>query len=226
MEANQKYHCKQGGGRGWHDIYEHFRTGVCSLLTPLSISSVTRCTPRCCGRRWTLRWSQAPGPTMRPPPCCAPCAELLPCPEPLLWLAEQAIPRPADTNIISNFSLLLQRQFWFPSCPIPLFPQKVKSQRKNRKREVPLLSSSRFWKFAKPTAHLGLGSWHVTRDTRGRCDHVTPPGPASRIQSGLASQPGMRLLQWRIKRLFSQKIIDIIHYQLWAFALKTTIEHK
>ena len=31
-----------------------------------------------------------------------------------------------------------------PSCPIPLFPQKVKSQRKNRKREVPLLSSSRF----------------------------------------------------------------------------------
>ena len=73
-------------------------------------------------------------------------------------------------------------------------------------------------------AHLGLGSWHVTRDTRGRCDHVTPPGPASRIQSSLVSQPGMRQLQWRIRMLsiFSQTIIDFIHYQLWAFALKTT----
>ena len=41
-------------------------------LTPLRISSVTRWTPRCCGRRWTLRCSQAFGPTMRPEPCWEP----------------------------------------------------------------------------------------------------------------------------------------------------------
>jgi len=47
------------------------------------ISSVTKWTPRCCGRRWIFRCSQAGWPTMRPCP--------RPDPEPLLWLAEQAI---------------------------------------------------------------------------------------------------------------------------------------
>ena len=56
------------------------------FLTPLSISSVTRWTPRCCGRRWTFLWSQALGPTMRPE---GPCWD--PWPDPLLWLAEHAM---------------------------------------------------------------------------------------------------------------------------------------
>ena len=63
--------CCPGGGR--------------SLLTPLSISSVTRWTPLCWGLRWTLRCSQALGPTMRPEPWWEPW------PEPLLWFAEQAM---------------------------------------------------------------------------------------------------------------------------------------
>lgn len=49
----------------------------------LSISSVTRCTPRCCGLRWIFRCSHAGWPTMSPGPTADP--------EPLLWLAEQAI---------------------------------------------------------------------------------------------------------------------------------------
>ena len=54
--------------------------------TCLKISSVTRWTPRCCGLKCIFRWSQAGWPTMRPCP--------RPEPEPLLWLAEQAMPRP------------------------------------------------------------------------------------------------------------------------------------
>jgi len=53
--------------------------------SPLSISSVTRWTPLCWGRRWTLRWSQAFGPTISPEPCDDPW------PEPLLCVAEQAM---------------------------------------------------------------------------------------------------------------------------------------
>jgi len=49
----------------------------------LRISSVTRCTPRCCGRRCIFRCSHPGWPMMRP----APTAD----PEPLLWLAEHAI---------------------------------------------------------------------------------------------------------------------------------------
>lgn len=51
--------------------------------TCLRISSVTRCTPRCCGLRWIFLCSQAGWPTMRPCP--------RPDPDPLEWLAEQAM---------------------------------------------------------------------------------------------------------------------------------------
>ena len=47
------------------------------------ISSVTRWTPRCWGRKCILRCSQAGWPTIRPWP--------MPEPEPLLWLAEHAM---------------------------------------------------------------------------------------------------------------------------------------
>lgn len=47
------------------------------------ISSVTRWTPRCWGRKCILRCSHAGWPTMRPWP--------MPEPEPLLWLAEHAM---------------------------------------------------------------------------------------------------------------------------------------
>ena len=54
-------------------------------LTPRSISSVTKWTPLCWGRRWTFLWSQALGPTIRPEPCWEPW------PDPLLWFAEHAM---------------------------------------------------------------------------------------------------------------------------------------
>ena len=67
--------------------------------TCLKISSVTRWTPRCCGLKCIFLCSQAGWPTMRPCP--------RPEPEPLLWLAEQAIPlRP-----------LLR--WWPPPPPLP-----------------------------------------------------------------------------------------------------------
>ena len=59
------------------------RTCLPDICTCLSISSVTRWTPLCWGLRCIFRWSQPGWPTISP----APTAD----PEPLLWLAEQAM---------------------------------------------------------------------------------------------------------------------------------------
>ena len=75
-----------------------------SHLTCLKISSVTRCTPRCCGRRFIFRWSHPGWPIIRP----APTAD----PEPLLWFAEHAmmyplVPKVATTTRFIRFRLSL-----------------------------------------------------------------------------------------------------------------------
>ena len=53
------------------------------VITWRRISSVTRWTPRCCGRKCIFRCSHAGWPTIRPWP--------MPEPDPLLWLAEHAM---------------------------------------------------------------------------------------------------------------------------------------
>ena len=64
-----------------HIIVTH--TNIIVVHTWRRISSVTRWTPRCWGRKCILRCSHAGWPTMRPWP--------MPEPEPLLWLAEHAM---------------------------------------------------------------------------------------------------------------------------------------
>ena len=80
------------------------------LFTCRNISSVTRWMPLCCGLRCILRWSQAGWPMIipllepAPPP-----AE----PEPLLWLAEQAIDQETFPRSFDDFWMFFLSVFFF-----------------------------------------------------------------------------------------------------------------